>query len=357
MEESFRSLIESWNGLGVVFRHDAVSGSWIFIALHDDTLGPPVGGTRLKTYATPADGLLDAMRLAEGMTRKWAALGFDCGGGKGVLATPGPIEGKPREDLLRSYGKLVNALRGGFSTGRDLGTTDDDMVVLDSVTEHVHGVDREQGSVRDPGPYTAAGVFAAMQSTLNRLEGTPDFAGRRVLVQGLGAVGRPLSGLLVEAGARLLLSDVDSARAERLATELRAEVIPASDVYATECDIYAPCAVGATLNPRTIDQLRCRAVVGSANNQLAADSDATRLKERGILYAPDFIANGGGALAFGLIHRGLHDAAEIARRLRGIADTLDDIYIQAAERDVSPLAAAHDKVNRMLSGDRIRNQK
>ena len=355
MEESFRSLIESWNGLAVVFRHDAITGSWIFIALHDNTLGAPVGGTRLKKYATPADGLLDAMRLAEGMTRKWAALGFDCGGGKGVLATPGPIEGEPREGLLRRYGQLVNALRGGFSTGRDLGTTDADMVVLGSVTEHVHGVDREHGSVRDPGPYTAAGVLAAMRSTLNRLQGSSDFADRRVLLQGVGAVGRPLSSLLVEAGARVLLSDIDPARAERLATELGAEAIPADEVYSTECDIYAPCAVGATLNARTIPQLRCRAVVGSANNQLADDADAARLQERGILYAPDFIANGGGALAFGLIHRGLHDDAEIQRRLRGIADSLDDIYTRAAERDLSPLEAANDKVNRVLSGGKIRN--
>jgi leucine dehydrogenase len=350
MEESFRSLIEDWTGIAVLIKHDAATGSWIFIALHDDTLGPPVGGTRLKTYASPADGLLDAMRLAEGMTRKWAALGFDSGGGKGVLATPGPIEGQAREDLLRVYARLINTLRGGFATGRDLGTTDRDIVVLDAVTEHVHGVDREKGSVRDPGPYTAAGVFAAMQATLSRLQGPGDFAGRRVVLQGVGAVGCPLARLLVEAGAQVLLSDIDPERAQRLATELGAEAIPADAVYSTECDIYAPCAIGATLNPSTIPRLRCQAVVGSANNQLADDADAGRLKDREILYAPDFVANGGGALAFGLIHRGMKDGAEIQRRLRGIADTLTTIYTQADARGISPLEAANDQVAKVLSG-------
>jgi leucine dehydrogenase len=348
MGDPLQSLTESWEGLAVVTKHDPISGSWIFIALHDDTLGPPTGGTRLKHYATPADGLHDAMRLAKGMTHKWAALGWDAGGGKAVLAVPGPIEGERRKALLLRYGKLVEALKGAFSTGRDLGTTDDDMVVISTVTEHVHGVDRERGIVRDPGPYTAAGVFAAMRSTLARLRGSGDFTGRRVLVQGLGAVGVPLAHRLGRAGAQLLVSDLDTARAVSVAAEVGARAMPAEEIYETECDIYAPCAVGATLNQETIPRLRCRAVVGSANNQLAEDFDAERLRLRDILYAPDFIANGGGALAFGLIHRGVVDEEEISRRLEGIGDSLEQIFAQASERAESPLDAARRRVDQML---------
>ncbi len=334
--------------MGVVIRHDAATGTWIFIALHDDRLGSPVGGTRMKSYASPVDGLRDAMRLAEGMTHKWAALGFDSGGGKAVLAIPGPLRSSDRRGLLRRYGRLVETLGGAFSTGRDLGTTDEDMLVLAEVTGHVHGVNREAGTAKDPGPFTAAGVLAALRATLGFAYGTDRLDGRTVLVQGIGGVGDPLARKLAAAGARLLLCDLDTARVERLAAELQGEVVAADAVFDTPCDVFAPCALGAVLDARSVPLLRCRAVVGSANNQLAEDADADRLHARGILYAPDFIANGGGALAFGLMHRGVTDEGLIAARLEGIGDSVREVFEEAAGRDESPLHAAHRRVERVL---------
>ena len=187
-------MIEDWDGLAVVNRHHRPTGAWIFIALHDDALGRPTGGTRIKVYETPADGLRDALRLAEGMTHKWAAIEQPFGGGKGVLALghePSPAE---REQLLICYGRLVQALRGSFSTGQDLGTTTEDMLLLSRHTRFVHGPDRETGRALDPGPYTARAVFAGLLAAVKHVIGSSDLNGRRILVQGVGGVGRPLAG-------------------------------------------------------------------------------------------------------------------------------------------------------------------
>ena len=348
MNESFESLIREWPGLAVVLRRDQPSGSWIFIALHDDRLGPPVGGTRMKPYDRPVDGLRDAMRLASGMTDKWAALGLDSGGGKAVLAVPAILEGATRRGLLRRYGRLVESLHGGFATGRDLGTTDEDMRTLAEVTRYVHGVDKARGATRDPGPYTAAGVLASMRAVLPRI-GKDGFEGCTVVIQGVGDVGAPLARSLARQGATLLLSDLDIARAEDLAAELKQTVIEADAVHDTRCDIYAPCAIGATIHAESVPRLRCRAVVGSANNQLAEDVDAERLAEAGILYAPDFIANGGGALAFGLIQRGQKDEETLLRAVAGIEQTLAAVFEVAARRGEPTLHAARRLVRQRLN--------
>jgi leucine dehydrogenase len=342
------TLIRDWNGEAVVTRFDAETGTWIFIALHDTTLGPAMGGARMKTYPTPADGLRDAMRLAEGMTYKWAGIEFDFGGGKSVLAVPGPLESEVRRGLLRRFGKMIATLRGAYACGPDLGTTSEDMGVIGEETPHVFGWDRAAGQPLDPGPYTALGVFSGMKAALAHSFGTPDFAGRRVLVQGIGDVGIPLTGLLADAGATLLLADADPERATRRAQELGAEVAAAEAVYATPCDVYAPCAVGATLNAETIPQLKCRVVAGGANNQLAEVADADRLHKRGILYTPDYIANAGGATALPLLGRG--EAPEAVReRIRDIERTLREIFHAAAERAESPQRAAQRWVERVLA--------
>ncbi len=344
---SIESLVEDWDGLAVVTRHHAQTGSWIFVALHDATLGSPCGGTRLAHYPDPATGLRDAMRLARGMTHKWAALKFKQGGGKAVLAVPDDLDAAGRRALLLDYGRLLESLNGTFSTGRDLGTTDDDMRVLSEVTTHVHGVD-ENKETRDPGPYTARGVAAAMRAVLQAVFDSGEFAGRSILIQGVGGVGEPLARRLAAAGATLLLSDIDEMRVAQLAQELGASTIPAADVYDTECDIYAPCALGATLNEETIPRLRCRAAVGSANNQLAEDADGERLHERGILYAPDFIANGGGALAFALFDSGMTDETRIERRLDGIGTGLGDLFREASDSGQSPQRVAIRRIQDAL---------
>ena len=214
MTVSLKSLIEEWEGIGVVMRYDRQTGTWIFIALHDDTLGPPTGGTRLKVYPSPALALRDAMRLGAGMTRKWAAVDLHYGGGKAVLAVPRILQGEERVGLLTRYGRLIESLRGTFGTGVDMGTTPDDMLVISQVTSYVHGVDRETGQALDPGPFTARGVFAGILAAVKHAYGSEDMRERVVHVQGVGDVGGPLARMLKEGGAHLVLSDLDTRRAE-----------------------------------------------------------------------------------------------------------------------------------------------
>jgi len=350
---SLEELIAGWDGLGVVARFDRESGAWFFIALHDDTLGRPTGGTRMRVYPSPAAGLLDAMRLAAGMTDKWAVAGVPFGGGKAVLAVPGPLAGEARRGLLHRYGQLVDSLQGAFATGEDLGTSPEDMTEIAARTRWVLGGHGGDGLLADPGPFTAHGVLCAMRAAAARAFGSDDLAGRRVLIQGVGDVGAPLARDLAAAGAELLLADRDAGRASALAAELGAREVAADEVYATPCDVFAPCAVGAVVNPDTVPRLACRVVAGSANNQLAGDADADALHRRGILYAPDYVANAGGAIAFGRLAEepatARDDLMQRVDRIRGI---LDEILAEAAERDESPLHAARRRVERRLQAAR-----
>ena len=347
-EKSFLELIEAWDGVGVVVRHDELTGSWIFIALHDDTLGHPVGGCRMKKYARPEDGLRDAMRLARGMTYKWAALDLPWGGGKSVLAIPGPLSGGDRRGLLRRFGGLLDVLDGAYGTGEDLGTTPEDMHVVASVSKHVVAIHGIHDAPSDPGPFTARGVFAGIRAALRHRQGSDALTDRTVLVQGVGDVGGPLARMISKAGGSVLLCDVDQDLAFAMSVEIGGSVVTQDNVYQTACDVYAPCAVGGTLNPDTIPRLRCDMVVGSANNQLESDADAVALAERGILYAPDYVVNAGGALAFALIHQGERNVAEIDRRVRGVGDALDEIFAEADAAGESPLKAAERRVHRVL---------
>jgi leucine dehydrogenase len=345
---SLENLIGGWNGLAVISHRDSRTGTWIFIALHDNRRGVPTGGTRLRRYDRPADGLIDALRLAEGMTYKWAAVDLDAGGGKGVLCLSEQLSAAERPGLFERYGELVEGLCGAFGTGRDLGTTDADMLAIARKCRFVHGVDRETGTSRDPGPYTARGVLAAIEATVAHACDAPGLEGKRVLVQGVGAAGGPLSRLLAARGARLLLSDIDAERAASLAVELGGTAVAADETYDSDCDVYAPCAVGATLNEETIPRLRCRVVAGSANNQLGVPEDAARLHERGIVYAPDYLANGGGALAFGLMARGETDEQTLMRRVDGIGASMTEVLESAATRNESPAIAMQRVVRERL---------
>lgn len=336
---SLESLIEGWEGLGVVASRHAATDSWIFVALHDDTLGVPTGGCRMARYDSPAAGLRDAMRLAEGMTWKWAAMRLRYGGGKSVLAVPGPVEGEARRALFTRFGEVLNGLNGAYRVGEDMGTTPDDMAFLATVTPHVAGAERG-GRPADPGPFTAAGVHAGMLAAVEHLDGTRDLSGRTVLVQGVGDVGEPLARLLGESGAHVLVCDLDAGRAQGVAAACGGEAVDPATVYDTPCDIYAPCAVGATLNERTIPRLRCRIVAGSANNQLEVEGDAERIRARGILYAPDYVINGGGAMAFGLTEDGVRGTDELIARVRTIGDTLAEIFRDAEARGTSSVASA-----------------
>ncbi|MCY4397874.1 MAG: leucine dehydrogenase [Gemmatimonadetes bacterium] len=348
MGDTLESLIEGWDGLGVVTSRHRETGSWIFIALHNDTLGRPSGGCRLKSYPSPADGLRDAMRLAEGMTYKWAAMGLGYGGGKSVLVVPGPLAGEPRRSLFTRLGQVMNALNGAYGVGVDMGTTPQDMEFLATVTPHVAGP-RVVGPPPDPGPFTATGVYEGIRAAVAHRDGSPDLKGKSVLIQGVGDVGHPLARLLRDSGARVIASDIDRARASAVAEECGGTTVAPGEVYDTECDVYAPSAIGATVNERTIGRLRCRVIAGSANNQLEKPDDADRVRERGILYAPDYVINGGGAMAFGLMEQGILDMDELTARVRSIGGTLAGIFREADARGISPVDAAHRRALGVLA--------
>lgn len=352
MKHNLESLIERWDGLAIVSRHDTVSGTWIFICMHDNTLGPCTGGTRMKVYDSPAEGLRDGMRLAEGMTCKWAAINEPVGGGKAVLALTQPLDDAARGRLLLLYGNLIESLNGAFKTGEDMGTTSSDMQVIADTCNHVHGFHPIDGSKIDPSPFTARAVFEGIKNAADFAYGTDDLSDRSVLIQGVGNVGLNLGRMLVEAGASVLVSDIDAERTEDVARQLGATVVPPEEVYAVACDIYAPCAVGATLNEQSIPELQCRIVAGSANNQLAEPADAQRLLEREIVYVPDYIINAGGALSFAMMDRDYTDLDALLEEMKSIGVTVHEILEEAAERGESPVAAAERRVQETLTGAR-----
>lgn len=335
-------LLSTWDGEQVVMRHDAPSESWIFVCMHSRRLGPATGGTRMKTYESPADAMRDGMRLAAGMTAKFAVSGFAFGGGKAVIAVPELPRDAARAELFRRYGELVASLGGRFWTGADMNTGPADLDVMSETCPYVFGRSPEHGGSGEPGPTTARGVFHGIRASLEHALGSPELAGRTVLVQGVGSVGTRLAELLAEAGAEVLVSDVAAERAAEVAGRIGARVVPADEVLRTVCDVYAPCAVGATLSAETVPGLRCRVVAGAANNQLATPGDANLLRERGILYAPDFVINAGGVFHYLGLERLGWDEDELERSLVRIGETLRDVFARSEADGVSTERAAEE---------------
>jgi len=333
----FEELLRRWDGEEAVIRFDAESGAWMFVCVHSTARGPAGGGTRLRVYPTPADGLADAMRLSAAMTRKMAVADLPLGGGKSVLAVPELPEGEARRRLLLRYGRLVSSLGGTYRTAGDMNITPADLDVVSETCQWVFGSTGQGGN---SGRGTARGVLHGIHASVEHIFGSPGLDGRQVLVQGVGAVGRDLARDLAAAGARVLVADVDEERAGRVAAEIGGGVIPAREALTTECDVYAPCAVGGTLAAETIPALGCRIVAGSANNQLVEPEDAARLHARAILYAPDYVINAGGVLQLvGLAELGW-DEAELERNLAGIGDTLRRLYRDADANGTTPAEAA-----------------
>lgn len=338
----FEALLAQWDGEHAVIRHDSESGAWMFVGVHSTVLGPAVGGTRMRVYPTPADGLRDVLRLSAAMTQKLAGTGYPRGGGKAVLAVPELPTGEARRKLLLRYGKLVASLGGTYRTAGDMNIKPGDLDVVAETCPWVYGASASGG---DSGPGTARGVFHGIRATVEHVFGSDDLAGRSVLVQGVGAVGANLARELADAGARVLVSDVDEARAAATGFE----TVAPEAVFGFEVDVLAPCAVGAVLNRETIPLLNCRAVAGAANNQLAEPSDAELLNARGILFAPDYVVNSGGVIyLIALVDEG-RDAAGIEAGLAGIADTLRGLFAEADADGVTPAEAANRMVQRRLA--------
>ena len=337
---SFEELLDDWDGETAVVRRDRGSGAWFFVCLHSTRLGPAGGGTRMKVYPTPADALEDAMRLSAAMTRKLAVAGLPFGGGKAVLAVSELPRGEQRRALLLRYGDLVASLGGTYRTSSDLNTSEADMDVIGERTEYVFGRSKEAGGSGNPAAPTAVGVFHGIRSSLAYQLGSDELAGRTVLVQGAGGVGSALAGQLADAGASVLVADVDSERASEVAARVGGAAVRADEALQLECDVYAPCAVGGVLSAETVRELHCRIVAGSANNQLAEPGAAELLRDRGILYAPDYVINGGGAIALVGLEQLGWSAAELDAALERIGHTLQRIYERADDAGISTAAAA-----------------
>lgn len=345
---TWTDLIKAWPGEEVVVRYDRAADAWMFIAIHATHGTRSVGGCRMKVYGSPEDGLLDAIRLAEGMTNKWAAIDVNYGGGKAVIALSKPVMGEARTALLLRFGRMIDSLNGRYGTGPDIGTTPADMALLATVTRYVHCYDWTIKAPYDPGIYTALGVFVGLKAAWRHVTGRHDLTGVRVLVQGVGDTGAPLARSLKKAGAVVLLNDINAEKLSALAKELGAETVPTDRVYDIDCDIYAPCSVGATLDETTIPKLKCRVIAGAANNQLRGPADGPRLVARKILYAPDYVVNGAGAVSLAMVDEGATFKA-IEQEIQKMDERLTGIFREADQRGESPVEAARRMVERRLA--------
>lgn len=345
------TLIREWGGETVIVHYDRPTGAWIFIAIHSTRLGPAVGGTRMKPYASVQAALQDAMRLAAGMTYKFATPGMPFGGGKAVIVIPADFEAQSRPALLRRYGALIHQLGGLFSTGPDVGTSPADMdIIAETGAPYIFARTPAAGGAGDPGPFTARGVFAGIEETCEHLFGDMSLVGRRMLVQGAGDVGAKLINYLCDAGATVAYSEVDEGAIRKVRDDLGLEFVPPEAVYTTECDIFAPCALGGVLNADTIPQLKCRAVVGGANNQFATQEDAERLRARGILYAPDYVVNVGGAMAITSMEmKGWSQERAEREVVESVRRALRQIFEVASKEGITTDAAARQLAENRLS--------
>ena len=334
----------------VVFCHDESAGLRAIIAIHSTRLGPALGGTRFYPYANEDDALRDALRLAKGMTHKAAAAGLDLGGGKAVIiGDPKGPAGEHGEALLRAYARHVEALGGRYVTAEDVGTSTADMDMIRRDTSHVVGVSPELGGSGDPSPATAMGVLHAMRAVSEQLWGARELAGRHVIISGVGKVGAALARLLVAADAKVTLSNRTASVAHQLAEELGADVVAHDRAHAEPCDIWSPSALGSVLTPDTIPELRCRAVVGCANNQLADASCADRMTVAGVLYAPDFIVNAGGLINVADELQG-YRSERAYHSIARIGETTARVLKMAAAAGITTLESADRIVAARLAG-------
>ena len=347
------SLLKEWEGETLITRYDRPTGVWIFIAIHSTRLGPAVGGTRMKSYPDAKAALYDALRLAAGMTHKFAVPRMPFGGGKAVISVPPDFDPQSRPALLRRYGSLVHQLNGLYSTAPDVGTSSSDMdIIAENGAPYVLGRPPAAGGAGPPGPATALGVFAGMQIACEHLFGEGSLKGRMVLVQGVGSVGETLINHLREAGAEIMFNDIDESVIKRYQYELGLQFVSNEVVYTTECDIFAPCALGGVLNASTIPKLKCRAVVSGANNQLALPEDAESLQARGILYAPDYVVNVGGAMAgLGLEAQGWTRERAEREVVKNVQRGLRRIFEGAASEGITTEAAASRIAKEHLSAE------
>lgn len=334
---AFEAISQHGDHEEVIYCHDKDSGLKAIIAIHNTALGPALGGTRMWPYKTEEDALIDVLRLSQGMTYKASAAGLNLGGGKAVII------GDPKKDkteaLFRSFGTYVNNLNGKYITAEDVGTTVKDMEYVYMESPFVTGIPMDFGGSGDPSPYTAHGVLMGIKATAKAQLGADSLEGVRVAVQGLGNVGYHLVKYLAKEKAIISIADIDAEKVSRVADEFGGTAVDPDTVITSECDILAPCALGAVINDQTIEQLKCKAIAGGANNQLAEGRHGDILRERNILYAPDYVINAGGLMnVFVELEGYSHDRA--FEKTRAVYDNLMMVFDIAKNEQISTHIAA-----------------
>ncbi|MHC4136066.1 MAG: Glu/Leu/Phe/Val dehydrogenase dimerization domain-containing protein [Planctomycetota bacterium] len=339
----------------VVHCDDPDSGLKAYISVHDTTLGPALGGMRMWPYLSEQEAFTDVIRLSAGMTYKSAVAETGLGGGKAVII------GNPKTDkseaLFRAMGRFVEVLGGLYTTAEDVGTNVQDMVTVRQETTHVTGLPRDMNSSGDPSPYTAIGVYMGILACVEKLGGS-DLKGVRIAIQGCGNVARFLCGHLAEAGAELIVTDIVHDKVQLMIDKHGAKPASPEEIYDIECDVFCPCALGAVINDDTIPRLKCKIVAGGANNVLLSEEHGDRLRERGILYAPDFVINAGGIINVSVeLEPDGYNEQRALEKVRNIHNAVRDILDTADREDVATNRAAILLAERKLEEGRKRTAK
>lgn len=310
----------------VLFVNNEKAGLKAIIAVHNTNLGPAIGGCRLWNYNSYDDALFDVLRLSRGMSHKNAVAGLPHGGGKGVIiADPS----QKTEAMFEAFAEAVNNLGGDYITAEDVNTTCDDAMIMLRKTKHICGLPMNSG---DPSPFTARGTWQGIKATAKVVLGTDSLDGLTIAVQGLGKVGYDLCRLLHESGAKLIIANrSNKAMAEKAIAEFGAKIVPTEEIFAQECDIFSPNAMGAIINPTTIPMLKCKAVAGAANNQILDEASGLALKARGIFYAPDFVINGGGVINAAAEVDGPYNKDAVLAKVDNIYNSVERILSESKE--------------------------
>lgn len=332
--------LEKYDYEQVVFAQDKESGLKAIIAIHDTTLGPALGGTRMWTYASEEDAIVDALRLARGMTYKAAAAGLNLGGGKTVII------GDPKKDkseaLFRAFGRYVQSLNGRYITAEDVGTTVQDMDYIHLETDFVTGISPAFGSSGNPSPVTAYGVYRGMKAAAKVAFGDDNLSGKTIAVQGVGSVSYTLLKHLHEEGAHLIVTDINEENVNKAVKDFGAKSVGINEIYGVECDIFSPNALGAVINDDTIPQLKAKLIAGAANNQLKEERHGDILHEKGIVYAPDYVINAGGLINVADELNG-YNRERAMKKVETIYDNILKVF-EIVERDGVPSYKAADRM-------------
>jgi len=338
----------------IAFFNDEETGLKAIVGIHNSVLGPALGGTRMWNYKTEWEALNDVLRLSRGMTYKAAVSGLNQGGGKAVII--GDAKTQKTDDFMRKFGEFIHSLGGKYLTAEDMGMETRDMDTIREVTPSVTGISESKGGSGNPSPFTALGVYMGMKAAVKHQYGSASLSGRKVLVQGIGHVGEILVDYLSKEGAIITINDIDEQALEQVSKKYHTDVYKGTDIYGLDVDVYAPCAMGATLNNHSISQLKAKVVVGAANNQLANENiHANMLQNKGIIYAPDFLVNAGGIIN---IYREVANISkeEAQKRTENIYHTTLEILQKAQKQNISTHKAAFDLAQNRIDQRKLENK-